>query len=238
MEKLKEDKEKIVFKTEIEEGLANAIRRYLNQINILAIDEIEIVKNDSALFDEVVAHRVGLIPLKMGKVGARKTATMKISSKKEGFVHSEEIEGSLDVAYDKIPITYLDQGGEIKFSGDVIEGKGVDHVKFSPGIMFYRNVSVIKLDKKLKDSVKRACPDCKIEEKGEKIIIKDNNAKEVGDVLEGIADKEDSESERETKEGELIITLESFGQLKPEQIFNESINVLKKDLKEVAKKIK
>jgi len=68
MDKIEKKENKIIFKAEIEESLANAIRRYLNQIPILAIDEVEIIKNGSALYDEVVAHRLGLIPLKMDKM--------------------------------------------------------------------------------------------------------------------------------------------------------------------------
>ena len=56
--------DKISFTTDINISLVNAIRRSVNEIPILAIDELEITKNDSALYDELIAHRAGLIPLK------------------------------------------------------------------------------------------------------------------------------------------------------------------------------
>ena len=43
--------EKLIFIAEIEENLANAIRRSANEIPILAVDELEIHKNDSVLYD-------------------------------------------------------------------------------------------------------------------------------------------------------------------------------------------
>ena len=61
------EKNKISFKTDIEIDLANAIRRSVLEIPTMAIDEVEIIKNDSALYDEIIAHRIGLIPIKTEK---------------------------------------------------------------------------------------------------------------------------------------------------------------------------
>ena len=45
-------------------GYSNALRRImLNEVPVMAIEEVEIRKNSSALYDEQVAHRLGLIPL-------------------------------------------------------------------------------------------------------------------------------------------------------------------------------
>lgn len=51
------------------EGLSiemiNALRRIiLTEIPVMAVDEVIILKNDSPLYDEILAHRIGLIPLK------------------------------------------------------------------------------------------------------------------------------------------------------------------------------
>ena len=67
MKLIKKTEEKIIISEEIEDSLINAIRRFVHEIPILAIDEVEIFKNDSALYDETIAHRLGLIPLKMDK---------------------------------------------------------------------------------------------------------------------------------------------------------------------------
>jgi DNA-directed RNA polymerase subunit D len=63
---LKESEHKIVFLTEgISIEIINAIRRILlTEIPVMAIDEIIILKNDSPLYDEILSHRMGLIPLK------------------------------------------------------------------------------------------------------------------------------------------------------------------------------
>ena len=61
---IKKSDDKIIFNTDMSISLLNALRRSVNEIPILAIDSLEISKNDSALYDEIIAHRVGLIPLK------------------------------------------------------------------------------------------------------------------------------------------------------------------------------
>jgi len=63
---LKKDDNKVVFKvSKISPAIANALRRYIvAYVPTMAVDELEIKENGSALFDEVLALRIGLIPLK------------------------------------------------------------------------------------------------------------------------------------------------------------------------------
>jgi len=236
MEIISSEENKIVFKGGIDESIANSIRRYLNQVPILAIDEVEIIKNGSALYDETVAHRLGLIPIVSEKVG-EKGGHLKLNSNKEGFILSEELKGNVDVVYGNIPITFLDKEQELELSATVKPGKGTEHVKFSPGLMFYRRIAEITMEKAFLEEVKRACPNATIKEKGDKIIVLDDGIKEIKDVCEGICDRANKKAE--IKEGdEIIITVEGFGQMPVKDIFKKSIDALEKDLAEISKKIK
>jgi DNA-directed RNA polymerase subunit D len=225
----------ITFEAEIIDSLANAIRRSMNQIPLIAVDEIEIFKNDSPLYDETVSHRIGLIPLKMSK-SLKKKPVLKLSSKKEGFVYSSELGGEIEPVYDKIPITYLNKGQELEFNATTVSGTGNEHAKFSPGLMFYREISQISLDKEFSEEVKKACPNNDISEKGAKLIVLDNQKNQVEDICENIAEKNGKKAEVIRKEG-LILTLESFGQLAPEDIFNKAVEELKKNLNDVSKQL-
>jgi DNA-directed RNA polymerase subunit D len=45
--------------------MVNAIRRIImSEIPVMAVDEVIVLKNDSPLYDEIIAHRIGMIPLK------------------------------------------------------------------------------------------------------------------------------------------------------------------------------
>ena len=63
---IKKEKGKIIFTiNKINPAMINTLRRYVtNYVPTLAIEEVEIMENSSALFDEMLAHRLGLIPLK------------------------------------------------------------------------------------------------------------------------------------------------------------------------------
>lgn len=237
MELINKKENKIVFRTEIEESLANAIRRYVSHVPIMAIDEVEIMKNDSPLYDETVAHRLGLVPLKNDKnVKENAEAKMKLSVKKEGFVYSGELNGEMDVVYDKIPITILDRGQEMELNATVRAGKGIEHSKFNPGLIFYRNVCEIILDKSLREEIKNIFPNIEMKEKGDKIVVRDINGEEISDVCEGIAQKLGKDVETNVG-NELVITVESFGQLDAKEILKKSVGVLKKDLEDLDKAI-
>ena len=99
MKKIEKTGNQIVFTAEMDETLANSLRRHINQIPVLAVDEVEISKNDSALYDETIAHRIGLVPLKMEGNAKKKGGKLKLSVKREGTVYSGDLTGNPAVVY-------------------------------------------------------------------------------------------------------------------------------------------
>jgi len=231
----KTDKE-ITFTLKIEESLANSIRRYIYHVPVLAIDEVEISRNDSPLYDETIAHRLGLIPLEMEK-GMKEghKINLKLEATGAGKVYSKSLKGNVKPVYENIPITVLGEEQELSLVGIAKLGKGMNHAKFSPGFMAYRNVAEVKIGKDCPAHILEDCPK-EIREKGRGII---EDPKE-WDVVELCAEKckslgKDSIEIKPT--GELVISLESFGQIEPGDIFKKAIDALQKDLDLVAKQV-
>ena len=61
-------------------------------------------------------------------------------------------------------------------------------------------------------------------------MIKDNKTKTLIDFCEGICNKNKEKYDIQDLD-EIIFSVESFGQISPEEIFNKSLEFLKKDLK-------
>ncbi len=239
MKIMKKTDNQIVFVTEIDESLANLVRRYLNQVPILAIDEVEISKNDSPLYDETIAHRIGLIPLKMEKsITEKTTVKLKLNSKKEGAVYSGEMTGKNKPVYDKIPLTILKKGQELDVVATAKVGKGYQHAKFSPGLMFYRNIVNVKIDKNCPAEVVGTCPKKILKNGAGKITVTDNQKCDMCEACVDFCKKQGKGTIELVPTKELLITLESFGQMSVEELFKKVSGVLKKDLGEVSKKLK
>ena len=84
METIKKTAEEIIFTSDMNISLANAIRRSVGEVKVLAIDECDIYKNDSALYDEIIAHRLGMISLKNQKMKKDDVVEFKLKGKGEG----------------------------------------------------------------------------------------------------------------------------------------------------------
>src|SRR5512140_1006753 len=111
MEVIQKSDQKLVIRIDANETLANALRRSVSEVPTLAIDEVEIFKNDSALYDEVLAHRLGLVPLNTEKSMSSKTKIdLKLSKTGPCTVYSGDLKGSAETVFDNIPITILGEG--------------------------------------------------------------------------------------------------------------------------------
>lgn len=237
---MKQDKKtnQISFKMKISESLANAIRRYVNHVPVVAIDELEISKNDSPLYDETIAHRVGLIPLKMkGSPSEDKIFKLKLKTDKEGYIYSDDLKGELEVVYDKIPITFLNKGQELEFVAFAKIGRGFQHAKFSPGVMFYRNLVELKFERDCPQEIIDSIPKKFIKNESGKNIIDDLLAYDVAEIALEAGKTKGKEYVKLNKTDDLFLSIESFGQLSPEEIFKRSIEELQSDLTDTVKKI-
>jgi len=238
MKMIKNIDEKQVFKMKMSENIANAIRRSVGLIPTIAIDEVEISRNDSPLYDETLAHRLGLVPIKSEKsLKEGDTLKFKLESKKEGTVYSGDIKGDVEVIYEDFPLTILNGDQELKVKGKTKMGTGREHAKFSPGLLFYRDITEITMDKEFEKEISEKFPQNEIKIKGSKITFRDDQERTLLDFCEGLVQKAKKKIEVE-ETGEFLFTIESFGQMKAEEIFKKAVDILKKELKQIPKELK
>ncbi|MFN3910116.1 MAG: DNA-directed RNA polymerase subunit D [Candidatus Anstonellaceae archaeon] len=122
--------------------LANTLRRYaMSELEVFAFDSITIYENSSILFDEYLAHRIGLIPL-----------TFKGTPKKDDeFIFTLEVEGpakvlsshlkpsdsNIKVVFDNIPLVVLKENQSIRLEAKAVLGIGRKHAKWQAGLCSY-----------------------------------------------------------------------------------------------------
>jgi len=211
--------DKISFITDMSISLANAIRRSVLEIPIMAIDEVEIAQNDSALYDEVLAHRIGLIPIKTSKVSG-KEVKFKIKEKGPKIVDSTDIKPSVGTEF-KLPITLLEEGQEIALIAIARIGTGNEHIKYSPGLAYYKH----NVDEDVLSFVK-------IDAEG-KVSYDEKELKE-----RNLSEDQMNKIKKLSKSDELIFNIESWGQIDSKDIFIQAIEVLDKNLNELNKAVK
>lgn len=211
------EKQKLSFVTDMPISLANAIRRSVLEIPVMAIDEVEIMKNDSALYDEIVAHRLGLVPI---KTTVSKETKFKLKEKGPKLVYSSDLSPSIGTDY-KLPLTILDEDQEIELVANAKLGKGIDHIKYSPGLLFYKH----NLDDEVLDFVS-------IDEEGKiKFDEEELNAS-------GLSEEQINKIKKTKESKELIFNVESWKQIEVKEIFSKAIEALNKNLDRLNKAIK
>lgn len=241
----KEDFEMQFIIKDINHVFANTLRRLvIDEVPTLAIEDVTIKKNTSAMYDEMLAHRLGLIPLKTdlrsytlpeeckckGKGCAHCQLYFKLKVKGPCTLYASELKSKdpkIKPIFPKTPILKLLKDQEIELEAVAILGKGKDHIKFSPCVIYYHAYPTIKLANAKKDVVD-VCPTGAI-------YLKDNKLKtdELKCNLCRACEEKGAEIKSSTKD--FIFYLESFGQLTTKTIITEAMKIFEKKLKEFTK---
>ncbi len=167
---LNKSKSEIQFLAEgIKSSFASALRRVMmSEIPTMAIEYVDFKKNDSALNDEIVANRLGLIPLTFekdvynvnkdcdnckGKGCSRCQVKLVMKKKGPGMVFSGDLKSdSKDVnpVFDDIPVVELFENQEMQFEAVAQLGFGRVHTKWQGAVVGYQeNPVVIKKESKV-----------------------------------------------------------------------------------------
>jgi DNA-directed RNA polymerase subunit D len=233
MEKVLKEKTKEVLITDIDISLANALRRTINELKTLAVTEVDLYRNDSAFSDEILVHRVGLIPLKNEKLKADEVVEMKlkVESKEDGFdVVSESLGES--VCVDGIPIVRLNKGQGVELVARASLGIGKEHARHIPGLVYYYHLNKITIKPEGKKHSEAAESHSDVFEFSGDLKVKNEWACNFDAEDLNVPGVEISPTEK------LVYIIESWGGMSCAEIISESTKVLSKNLEEVKKKLK
>jgi len=235
-------------------AFANSMRRMMvDTVPTMAIEDVEFRKNSSVLYDEMMAHRLGLVPLKTdlksytlpakckceGKGCARCTLKLTLKAKGPGTVYASDIKSKdpkVKPAYPKTPIVKLLKGQELELEATAILGEGKDHVKFSPGLVWYNKEPKITVNNKaeLIEKFKEKYP----------AEIFDKNGKISADLIieNGLVDACDGVCNDlvkiEYNDKNFIFNIEPWGQLTPSEMLAHAATLFNEKLEEFDKGLK
>jgi len=236
----------------------NSIRRIMiSELPKLAVEDVVIYDNTSALFDEIISHRLGLVPIPTdlglltfrdecvckGKGCPNCTVRYTLSKEGEGTVYSGDLqsaEKSWSIGEDKIPIVKLAGEQRLILEVEAVLGRPKDHSKWQSVISpSYRMDVKIEFDKenlhKVKDFLSKIPRDL-VSIKSNELELKDP-AKRA--VLESYIDKFKVDFIKITKDpNNYTFSFETDGSLKSKDALLESAKILQSKYSELNKKLK
>ena len=240
-------------------AFVNTIRRLIVlEVPSLAIDKITMIENTSALFDEYVAHRLGLVPLwsdidhielhdecedciETTQDGCTR-CTVELSMNVETDKTNERVITSSDLIprdtgyypiYDEIPIIKMGRDQRLELFAIAKFGRGKEHAKYNPvGTIGYKYYPDIKISKKgaLLHEIVKTCPTNVFEiQNGDLVASNPVNCTLCNDCVKN----SNGEVEVKGQPSDIIFTIESTGVYHFHKIIIEASEILDKKANEL-----
>ncbi len=229
--------------------LVNALRRVLiSDVPCLAIDEVVILDNTSVMFDEVLAHRLALIPLKTDLKKFPKIEeceegiadqsqcstrlTLQVEAREPTIVYSRDLKSDdpdVEPVYPDIPIVKLSKGQRIVLEAIAKLGRARNHVKWQACIAayyYYPKIDILnRNDRKCYELCSQICEDALEWDNG--MSVKDvekctfSRWKTCEQVCEGSI-------EVHWEKNKYVFWVESFGNLSMRDLIEEAFRILRR----------
>jgi len=235
----------------------NTLRRLMiDEVPTMAIEDVEFQKNNSILYDEMVAHRLGLVPLKTdlksynlpqkckceGKGCNRCQLKLVLKATKgSGTVYSSEIKSkdpAVKPVYGGMPIVKLLKGQTLELEATAVLGTGKQHVKWSPCHAYYKYRPIVEItgDVKNPEAVIEIDHNNIFEIKDRKLVINKDRVLDCDLSLDFSAiDKNVKVTASNT---DFVFYVESFGQLSCKEIITKAIDIFDEQLDEFVEELK
>jgi len=237
---------------DVDAPFMNAMRRVIiAEVPSMAIDDVVIIENSSMLHDEILAHRLGLIPLKTDldtynlpeecpckselgcnlcrvSLALNTEATDSVKTVYSGDLVPEN--PGVKPISDRIPIIKLAPDQKIKLEAYARLGKGKTHAKWQPVSMCtYKHFPRIKIDEKRCD----ACGKC-VEVCPKRVLVNVEKKLELRNVIECTACQDCVNAcpvsppavQVSLDKDVFVLDVESTGALPVERILLEALKIL------------
>ena len=252
LELIKKKKGKVTFEIKDESvAYVNTLRRiFMSEVPTMAISTVEFRQNSSALYDEIIAHRLGLLVLKtdldsynMIKEGETESAantvtfTLKATGPKTIYASDLKSNDSKTVpVHPETIILKLFDKQEIELVATAKLGLGKTHMKWSPCLAsYYYKPKITVNNKNLTPEILEQYPP-QVKTKGQ-IDPEKIDSPELIDACRDV-NKDIVKIEYENPHKEFVFTIEAWGQLSPDAIVEEGIKQYNAQLDEFKKLLK
>jgi DNA-directed RNA polymerase subunit D len=247
----------------------NSIRRaVLSEVSTMAVDYVIFIENSSVFYDEYLAHRLGLIPLKSDNAYEKYKSPEECAEAGEKRVFSADCFAKFDLeaegpdsgvlviysrdlvpsdpdivpVFDNIPLLKLIKGQRVKLEAFARLGRGKEHAKWSPvSVATHKYVPRIDVNTNACTGCGKcidACPRGVLGLQNGKAFAK--NEKILDCNLCRLCEQvcEARAIKISRVENEFILFLEFTGALSPKKTLIEASNILIKKLDEFEEKLK
>jgi len=241
----------------IKSSFAGALRRsMMSEIPTMSIEWVDLKINNSAMPDEVLANRLGQIPLTYdkkaynfpkdckceGKGCSRCQVKLSVDKKGPCVVYSDDLkttDKSVKASLQKIPIVEIFDDQDLKFTAIAQLGIGKDHAKWQGAVVGYKNLPSIKINPVQKndmDKFVKVCPRNVFSISGGKLAAKDPTKCTL--CMNCVEASKNGEIEVTPVEDAFIFNVESSSGLKAEEVVILAAETLGNKMKEFQKGLK
>ncbi|MFP4524430.1 MAG: DNA-directed RNA polymerase subunit D [Candidatus Woesearchaeota archaeon] len=233
----------------------NTLRRtMMTEVPVLAVEDVEFRKNSSALYDEMIAHRLGMLSIKTdpqtynlpkeckceGAGCAQCQVKMTLEASGPKTVYADDLQSQDPKAkpvHGKTPIVKLLEGQEVELEATATMGQGKDHSKWNAGLVHYKEYPHLTVKKQPANAKALAdkYPEL-VQVKGGKITIREEGLVN-NDVHEALIAEADGAITLDYKD-DYLLYIEPWEQLTAKEIVEGAFERLDQSLEEVKALIK
>jgi DNA-directed RNA polymerase subunit D len=233
----------VVFVIEgVRAPFVNALRRVLmSEIPVYACKDLIVYDNSSPLFDEIISHRIGLVPLTTPKDADESSRMVTISVEATGpavVTSASFVSDDPEVAptSEDFPIVKLGEGQRLMCNAECVVGYGKDHVRWQPGLASYKNYPLITVNHETCNRCKsciKACPRSILSIEDDAVVVTDPTLCTFCRSCEEACIKSNEESLITVMPSEesFIFKLESYGNMPAKDLLSAAFMVIDSKVK-------